>query len=104
LVAGRISVFDAEDRFVCHALGRPDAPLSWETLAQARTMGWPNTRDADGTIVRAPLEPGQLRAPHGISAAADGTIYVAEFAIRGRLVALRLQVELANQADEPPRP
>ena len=46
---------------------------------------WPNARDADGNIVRPPLEPGVLNSPHTLAADADGNVYVAEWLIGGRV-------------------
>jgi DNA-binding beta-propeller fold protein YncE len=50
--------------------------------------GWPNARDAEGNLVRPPLEPGVLNSPHTLAADSDGNVYVAEWLIGGRVTKL----------------
>lgn len=49
---------------------------------------WPNARDANGDIVRPPLEPGVLNSPHTLALDADGAVWVAEWLIGGRVTKL----------------
>ncbi len=50
---------------------------------------WPNGRDADGDLVRSSrIAPGGFHAPHGLGVGADGSVYVAEFVLGGRLIRL----------------
>ncbi len=48
---------------------------------------WPNQR-VGGVLTRPTLEPGTFRSPHGIAVGNDGTLYVTEWIIGGRLVTL----------------
>ena len=51
--------------------------------------GWPNALDAAGNPTRTPrLQDGRLNSPHGLAAGADGSIYVAEWLIGGRMIKL----------------
>lgn len=83
LLAGRVTLFDAEDRLIGHLFPHPSPPSSWNDVPDA----WPNIRAADGTIAAAPLESGSFHNPHGI-AAANGVLYVSEFSIGERVVLL----------------
>jgi hypothetical protein len=85
LLAGRLSLFDREDRLLGHLFAEPTAPSAWDDLPD----GWPNARSAEGTLVRAELRPGAFHTLHGVAAGADGTMYVSEFAIGGRIAVLR---------------
>jgi DNA-binding beta-propeller fold protein YncE len=85
LLAGRLSLFDGDDRLLGHLFPHPRPRSSWDDTAD----GWPNARSPEGLIVRAPLRAGAFHAPHGVTAAPDGTIYVSEFAIGGRIAVLR---------------
>lgn len=50
---------------------------------------WPNARDGAGALVRSPrIAPGGFHAPHGLAVGADGSVFVAEFVLGGRLVRL----------------
>jgi hypothetical protein len=72
-------VFDPDDGFVGY-LG--DGGDVWEE------EGWPNA-SRDGAIVpRHARRPGRFDSPHGIVAASDGTIHVAEWCLGSRLVRL----------------
>ena len=75
----RLEILDADDRLV-GVLGdggrRRDAP------------GWPNA-ERDGQVVRPEPEPGRFSSPHGLAITPDGSIYVAEWVVGGRLVELR---------------
>lgn len=50
--------------------------------------GWPNTRDANGNLVRPPLEPGVLNSPHTLAVDSAGDVHVAEWLIGGRVTKL----------------
>jgi hypothetical protein len=77
---GRLTLFNRRDDFVGHLASGEDA---------AAEEGWPNTM-VDGLLARrADLQPGRLISPHSLAAAEDGTIYVSEWLIGGRLVRLR---------------
>ncbi|MBI4306154.1 MAG: hypothetical protein HY678_07515 [Chloroflexi bacterium] len=75
----RIAVLDRNDRLVGY-LGANEAVCD--------RPGWPNAKGADGVSIRPPLEPGRFNSPHGITADADGNVYVAEWLIGGRYVKL----------------
>lgn len=85
LLAGRLTILDADGGLVAHLFANPEPPADWESLPEE----WPLARAADGTLVRAPLRPGAFHTPHGVAAAADGTVYVSEFAVGGRIAVLR---------------
>ena len=50
---------------------------------------WPNARDADGNIVRPPLRRDVLNSPHTLAADGDGSLYVTEWLIGGRVTRYR---------------
>ena len=58
------------------------------TMADREVAGWPNTVSPTGDIVRPVLEPGVLRTPHGITADAEGNVYVSEWLVGGRVIKL----------------
>lgn len=84
LLAGRLTILDSDDQVIGHLFAHPSPPPSWAEMPDA----WPNARASDGHIVSATLQPEIFHTPHGIVAAADGTIYVSEFAIGGRIAVL----------------
>jgi hypothetical protein len=84
ILAGRVSILDTDDRVVARLFGAAAPPTTWDDQPD----GWPNTRSDDGVVVAFELEPQTFHAPHGIGAASDGTLYVTEFAIGGRLTVL----------------
>ncbi len=86
LVGRRVTAFDSDDRFVEHVLPHPE-PFGWDALEQvAADTGWPNARTSDGRVVPPLLTPEALGSPHGIAAAAaDGSLYVTEFLLGGRM-------------------
>lgn len=84
LLAGRLTVFDGQGECLGHLFAAADAPHDWDDIGG----GWPNALGADGTMVQAPLVDGAFRCPHGIAVRSDGTIYVSEFAIGGRIAVL----------------
>ena len=75
----RLAVYDPDDRLLGF-LG--EGEQAWEE------PGWPN-RMRDGAVDKRALEAGRFNAPHGLDAAPDGTIYVAEWSLGGRIVELR---------------
>lgn len=74
----RIAVFDPDDRLVGYLGAGEDA---WEEEA------WPN-RMSDAGVERRPVATGRLNAPHGLDAGPDGTLYLAEWSLGGRIVEL----------------
>jgi hypothetical protein len=72
----RVTILDVQDRLVEHVGANPEAPSR---------DGWPNTRDADGTLVRPALEPGRFNSPHTLAADDSGDLYVTEWLLGGRL-------------------
>lgn len=75
----RVTILDANDQLLEHVGANPDAP---------ERDGWPNTRDANGNLVRPALEPGKFNSPHTLTADADGDLYVTEWLLGGRLTKL----------------
>jgi sugar lactone lactonase YvrE len=76
---GAVAVFDRDD--VCIArIGRG-------TEVDQERPGWPNL-EADGVVSRPPLVDGDFNSPHGVATADDGTIYITEWLVGGRLVEL----------------
>jgi len=73
---GGLVAFGADDT-VEEQLGLPlDTP--------DQPAGWPNAQGADGTV-RPGLRPGRLHSPHGIACGPDGSLWVAEWLIGGRV-------------------
>lgn len=58
------------------------------TMADREVAGWPNRVSPTGGVVPPVLEPGVLRTPHGITADAEGNVYVSEWLVGGRVVKL----------------
>jgi len=85
LLAARITLLDPDDALIVHLFAEPSAPKSWDDLPDA----WPNARASDGTHERAHLKPGAFHCPHGVAVDEEGTIYVTEFAIGGRVSVLQ---------------
>jgi hypothetical protein len=77
----RLAAFDDTDGLIGY-LG--DGGDAWQG------QGWPNAGDPATGTVQPPtaLPEGRFRAPHGLTALADGTILVAEWLIGGRVVQL----------------
>jgi hypothetical protein len=84
LLAGRLTILDKDDQLVGHFFAHPSPPPSWEEMPD----GWPNARASDGRLVGVTLQPGVFHTPHGIGVGSDGTVYVSEFAIGGRIAVL----------------
>jgi hypothetical protein len=49
---------------------------------------WPNSRDAEGNIVRPETRPGILNSPHTLAADGNGDVFVTEWLIGGRVTKL----------------
>ncbi|MGI5129823.1 hypothetical protein ACQEVB_23685 [Pseudonocardia sp. CA-107938] len=77
--AARLAVFDEDDQLVGFIGEDPTA------ITRA---GWPNAVDADGLPVAPDFASGRFNSPHGLTAGPDGTVYVAEYVIGGRVVRL----------------
>jgi len=75
----RLVVLGPDDAFVC-SIGE------YDPSARSRP-GWPNA-EKDGATVRPPLASGRFNTPHGVAVDRDGSIYVTEWLIGGRLVKL----------------
>jgi hypothetical protein len=75
----RLTLVDLDDRLVCH-LG--DGGAVYE---ESR---WPNVAVGEDHIGRRPHTPGRFSSPHGMAAAPDGAIFVAEWRVGGCVVAL----------------
>jgi hypothetical protein len=84
LLAGRVTVLDFAGSLVAYLFGHPAPPPSWAETPDE----WPLARSNDGTLMRARLEPGVFHTPHGLAVGGDGTLYVSEFAIGGRIAVL----------------
>lgn len=76
---GSLAVIGPDDRVV--------GGICTGELPEARE-GWPNARKADGSVGRPTLIPGRFNSPHAVDIGADGSIFVAEFVLGGRLVRL----------------
>lgn len=72
----RVTILDIDDRLVEHVGANAEA---------CDRDGWPNARDADGNLVRPPLEPGKFNSPHTLAADEEGNLYVTEWLLGGRL-------------------
>jgi len=76
----RLAVVDREDRLIGY-LGSNEAVCTAD--------GWPNQKDDRGVPARTDrLQPGRFNSPHGLTADAQGNIYVSEWLIGGRFVKL----------------
>jgi hypothetical protein len=84
LLAGRVSIFNRDDRLIAHLFPHPSPPPAWDRVPDA----WPNARSDHGLIVAADLESGVFHTPHGVAIDANGRIYVSEFSIGGRIAVL----------------
>jgi hypothetical protein len=85
----RVALFDSAYRLVGY-IG--DGGDIW------RDPGWPNQLDGESIVRREPLPAGRFVSPHSLAASEDGSIYVAEWLLGGRLVALE---PLSAQARPP---
>ncbi|WP_328842747.1 hypothetical protein [Streptomyces sp. NBC_00258] len=88
LLRGRLSIFDGNDRLVTHQFEHSSAPQSWGDLARWEAQGWPNALSAEGIVAPVHFEPEAFHTPHGIAVAPDGTVFVCEFALQGRVAVL----------------
>ena len=73
LRGSRITILDADDELVGY--------LGENSGAFKRLADWPNVSHDD-------VEPGLFNSPHGVAAGDDGSIYVAEWMIGGRITKL----------------
>ena len=76
----RLTVLDADD-----------APVTYlrDNEGVCGLDGWPNATDRDGSTVRTPhLETTRFNSPHGIAVDGQGSIFVAEWLIGGRVTKL----------------
>jgi len=76
----RVTVFDADNEVV--------GVLGNSGPATRDRAGWPNRLDESKMPVRPHLSPGRFSTPHGIATGVDGSIYVCEWLIGGRLIKL----------------
>lgn len=74
----RMAVYDPDDRLIGY-LG--DGEEAWEEPA------WPNVK-AGNRVERRPVHPGRFNAPHGLDAGSNGTLYIAQWTLGGRIVEL----------------
>lgn len=77
--AGRITVLTRDGELVEHLCASGRSP---------EEDAWPNTRDADGDIVRPGTTPGVVNRPHTLAADRNGDVYVTEWLIGGRVTKL----------------
>jgi hypothetical protein len=84
LLAGRVTILDAEGGLVAHLFAQSEPPGGWDEVEDH----WPLVHSEDGTLTGAPLRPGVFGTPHGVAVDGRGTIYVTEFAIGGRVAVL----------------
>ena len=72
----RLTLLDLDDELFEHIGANPGAP--------ARD-GWPNARDENGNLMAPAVEPGRFNSPHTVAADGDGSLYVTEWVLGGRL-------------------
>lgn len=72
----RLTILDLDGNLLEHVGENPTA---------SERDGWPNARDADGSLVRPQLAEGLFNSPHTVAAGADGTLFVTEWLLGGRL-------------------
>jgi len=77
--AGRITVLTRDGELVEHLCASARSPDE---------DAWPNTRDADGNIVRPETTPGVVNSPHTLAADDNGDLFVTEWLIGGRVTKL----------------
>ena len=82
-LGARLSFLDAADRLLGHLYANPGAPGRGEW-----PDAWPNARDTEGNLARPRLAPEVLNSPHAVAAAGDGSLYVTEWLIGGRVTKL----------------
>ncbi len=76
----RLTILDGKDRLVGRLAEGPvitDRP------------GWPNELDPEGKPRRPSLRPGQFNSPHTVAVDAEGSLYVSEYLIGGRMPKLQ---------------
>jgi sugar lactone lactonase YvrE len=74
--AGRVTVLTRDGELVEHLFAGRRSPDE---------DGWPNAHDTAGDLVRPPLRAGAANSPHTLAADSDGSIYVTEWLIGGRV-------------------
>jgi hypothetical protein len=76
----RLVVLDRNDALIGYACEDPDAP---------KRPGFPYPLDSSGNVVRTPLRPGKLQAPHALAVDRDGNLYITEAVLGARFTKLR---------------
>lgn len=76
----RVTVLDAADQLVGYLA---ESPVILER------PGWPNVLDAERKPKRPDVKPGMLNSPHCVAVDADGSLYISEFLIGGRIIKLQ---------------
>lgn len=79
-LGARVTILGRDDR-AAECIGDDPGALARE--------GWPNALDEGGRTVEPPFERGSFNSPHGLAVDAEGDIYVAEWALGGRMIRLR---------------
>ena len=77
--AARVTVLTRDGELVEHLCEGDRAPDE---------DAWPNSRDAEGNIVRPETRPGILNSPHTLAADGNGDVFVTEWLIGGRVTKL----------------
>jgi hypothetical protein len=76
----RLVVLDRNDTLVGYACEDPEAP---------KRPGFPYPLDGSGNVVRTPVHPGKLQAPHALAIDREGNLYITEAVLGARFVKLR---------------
>ena len=77
--AGRVTVLTRDGELVEHLCAGDRSPDE---------DAWPNSRDAEGNIVRPETTPGVVNSPHTLAADRNGNVFVTEWLIGGRVTKL----------------
>lgn len=76
----RLVVLDRNDDLIGYACEDREAP---------KRPGFPYPLDASGNVVRTPVHPGKLQAPHALTIDRQGNLYVTEAVLGARFTKLR---------------